>query len=110
VVDTTETGYGLAKVGEERKTEISPVHHVRPGLPPTILFHGTADTTVPFENAERFTQLMIAAGNVCELVPFPKRNHGFFNGSAFRPGSNDVHFFATMEAALKFMEARGLTP
>ncbi|NIQ76054.1 MAG: prolyl oligopeptidase family serine peptidase, partial [Nitrospinaceae bacterium] len=57
-----------------------PCHHVRPGLPPTLVFHGTADKTVPFENAERFTRLMNESGNICELVPFEGRNHGFFNG------------------------------
>lgn len=63
VVDTTEKGYGVGSVGHHRKTEISPCHHVRNGLPPTLLSHGTADGTVPFENAERFARLMQEAGN-----------------------------------------------
>ena len=28
--------------------QLSPAHHVRPGAPPTLIFHGRADTTVPF--------------------------------------------------------------
>lgn len=28
VIDTTEEGYGIDKVGENRKTDISPCHHV----------------------------------------------------------------------------------
>ena len=59
--------------------EISPVHHVRPDLPPTIIFHGTQDTTVPFEQAERFTTAMRDAGNVCALCAYEGRGHGFFN-------------------------------
>jgi predicted esterase len=49
-------------------------------------FHGTNDTTVPFENAERFTRLMNEAGNDCELVTIDGVGHGFFNGDFFREG------------------------
>ena len=69
VLDTTEQGYGAKNFKPDQQTALSPSHHVRKGLPPTIIFHGTADTTVPFENAERFTRLMTAAGNPCTLVP-----------------------------------------
>ena len=33
---------------------ISPAHHVKKGTPPTIIFHGKADTTVPYATAEAF--------------------------------------------------------
>ena len=59
--------------------EISPFHHVRPNLPPTIIFHGTHDNTVPFEQAERFTKAMREAGNICDLCAYEGRSHGFFN-------------------------------
>lgn len=78
VLDTTEAGYGLSKVGEERKTDISPCHHVSGGKPPCIVFHGMADQTVPYENAERFVRLMKEAGNDCELKGYEGRDHGFF--------------------------------
>ena len=78
VIDTTEKGYGAEKLGA-RQIEASPVHHVRSGLPPTIVFHGTADTTVPFENVERFCALMVKAGNRCTLAPYEGMVHGFFN-------------------------------
>lgn len=80
VIDTTEKGYGAEKLGD-RQLDASPVHHVRPGAPPTIVFHGTADTTVPFENVERFQSLMEEAGNRAELIPYDARAHGFFNRS-----------------------------
>jgi len=86
-IDTTGAGYGDDKVGA-RPEELSPAHHVAKHLPPTILFHGTDDATVPFENAKRFRDLMKAAGNRCELVPFEGKGHGFFNehrdAAAFR--------------------------
>ena len=48
-------------------------------MPPTIIFHCTADTTVPYENVERFQKKMREAGNRCELVTYEDQAHGFFN-------------------------------
>jgi len=59
--------------------KISPCHHVRAGAPPTIVFHGQADTTVPYATAEAFEAAMRKAGNRCELVGFEGQSHGFFN-------------------------------
>ena len=110
VIDTTEAGYGLKAVTEARKTDISPCHHVRAGLPPTLIFHGTADSTVPFENVERFTALMTEAGNDCTLVAFEGKRHTFFNSSFFRPKSNDVDYDATMAHGVKFLTQQGYLP
>ncbi|MBU2939803.1 alpha/beta hydrolase [Lacinutrix sp. C3R15] len=104
VIDTTEKGYGLEKVGESRKTEISPCDHVIPGIPPTLIFHGTADKTVPFENVERFTKQMHAVGNICELVPFEGKGHGYFNGSFFRNKKTDEIFNSTMNLSIAFLK------
>ena len=82
VIDTTERGYGAEKMNG-RVTDISPAHHVVAGIPPTLIFHGTDDTTVPFENVERFMTLMILSGNECELVPFDRHKHAFFNFGKF---------------------------
>ena len=104
VIDTTEKGFGMKKVGEKRKTEISPCHHVKKGIVPTLIFHGTIDNTVPFENVERFTKLMQEAGNHCTLIPYEKQNHGFFNSTHFRPGNNMEIFQSTMEHSFKFLK------
>lgn len=60
---------------------ISPIHHIRSGMPPTVIFHGKADTTVPYATVEEFARRMIAAGNRCELNGFSDAPHGFFNAS-----------------------------
>lgn len=60
-------------------SRISPIHHVRAGLPPTIIFHGKADPTVPYATVQEFSRRMSAAGNHCELKGFEKAAHGFFN-------------------------------
>lgn len=78
VCDTTLLGYGGKRLAD-RMTELSPVHHIKPHMPPTIIFHGDADKTVPHENARRFKRLMDEAGNACELVTYEGAGHGFFN-------------------------------
>lgn len=76
-------GLDKAKFGCE-PTEISPLHHVRKGLPPTIIFHGKADTTVPYATVEKFTEVMKANGNRCELIGFDGQTHGFFNQAKYQ--------------------------
>ena len=104
VLDTTSKGYGSGRFTDQQQTELSPCHHVRPGLPPTLLFHGTADKTVPFENAERFDKLMREAGNQCRLGPFEGQGHGFFNAPTFRPGPQAEEFSdRTMQESVRFL-------
>ena len=79
--------------------EISPLHHVKAGLPPTIIFHGKADTTVPYSSAELFAARMKAAGNRCELIGAEGQKHGYFN---FRQ-NNNRHAFETLTAADEFL-------
>lgn len=76
VIDTSTEGYGNAKIGE-RWREISPLHQVRTGVPPTIIFHGTGDTTTPFKGAKEFHDAMLKAGNRCELVVNEGGVHGY---------------------------------
>jgi acetyl esterase/lipase len=76
VIDTSEEGYGHAKAGPRWK-ELSPAHNVRAGLPPTLLFHGTADTTCPFKGAQIFHDEMIKTGNRCDFIVEPGGQHTF---------------------------------
>lgn len=76
VIDTSKEGYGNARIGDRWK-ELSPAHNVRPGLPPTITFHGTGDTTTPFKGAQMFHDAMLKAGNRSELVVNEGGAHGY---------------------------------
>jgi acetyl esterase len=76
--DTKRLADLSARLGVEPK-QLSPFHHVGPNQPPTIIFHGIADTTVPYQTAEKFTAAMKAEGNDCELVGYESQGHGFFN-------------------------------
>lgn len=78
---TTERYADIASRTGVPPEQISPIHHVRKGLPPTIIFHGKADTTVPYATVEEFSRRMNAAGNRCELSGFAGAPHGFFNMS-----------------------------
>ncbi len=76
VIDTSAAGYGCNRIGP-RWCELSPLHAVRSGLPPTLIFHGTGDTTTPVSGAEKFAAAMRAAGNRCEYHPTPGAQHGY---------------------------------
>jgi len=80
-------GFGT-RVPEERlgtnPKNISPAHHIAKDAPPTIIFHGTQDTTVPFDSAEAFTKIMKDFGNRCELKAYDGQKHGFFNNERFK--------------------------
>lgn len=87
-----------------RAKEISPLQHVTKGVPPCIIFHGTADKTVPFDSVERFSAAMKKAGNICRLVPFEDKGHGFFNYGRDKDNSS---FNKTIEETDKFLTSLG---
>jgi acetyl esterase/lipase len=107
VLDVPEIVHVLPKkvirVLKDRATEISPNHNVSEGVPPTIIFHGTADGNVPFHQATLFCEEMKKYGNHCEVVPYEGRGHGFFN---YDKGTN-TDFISTMENTVKFLTSIG---
>ena len=98
VIDTSKSGYGYPRL-KERFKEISPVEHVRKGIPPTIIFVGKADTVTPPAGDRLFKKRMEAAGNRCELHEYEGKKHGFFNKSRDLKSYNDT--IAKMDAFLK---------
>ncbi|MEZ6092011.1 MAG: prolyl oligopeptidase family serine peptidase [Pirellulaceae bacterium] len=83
--------------------KLSPAHHVRSGQPPTIIFHGKADTTVRYRTAELFTDRMKKAGNRCELIGYEGKPHGFFN---FGRDNNEA-YQSTLAELDRFLESLG---
>jgi acetyl esterase len=69
-----------ANPGNADWKEISPLQLVRPGMPPTIIFQGTADKLAPFKVAQEFQDAMLKADNRCELVVAPGAEHGYLMG------------------------------
>lgn len=82
---------------------VSPWHHVAKNDPPTIIFHGKGDTTVPYASVAAFAKKMQAAGNRCELVGFEGQTHGFFN---YHPGGNKF-YDETLRGAEEFLASLG---
>jgi len=70
---------GLEKRMGTKPENMSPYHNVVGNLPPTIIFHGTGDKTVPFMSVELFTKRMHDFDNKCTLVAYQGEPHGFFN-------------------------------
>ncbi|MHC4521138.1 MAG: alpha/beta hydrolase [Planctomycetota bacterium] len=82
---------------------LSPFHNVRAGQPPTIIFHGKADTTVPYLTASLFAEQMQKKGNRCELVGYDDQPHGFFNYGR----SNNTYFVDTVKKMDAFLVSLG---
>ena len=83
--------------------ELSPWHHVRKGLPPTLVLHGEEDPTVKFWTAKVFVEKMQLSNNAAELAAYPGEAHGFFN---YGRGGNRM-FIATMRRTDEFFVKLG---
>ncbi|BCX46321.1 alpha/beta hydrolase [Haloferula helveola] len=100
VLDTSSKGYGNARVGKDWKS-ISPLHRIRSGMPPTLVFHGDRDNVAPEPILMEFVKRMKDEGNVCELVLEKGGRHGHIN--------NDMGLFDDAAArTLKFFRSHGL--
>lgn len=53
----------------------SPMTRVSPDAPPFLIVHGEKDTSVPFDQAERFASALQEAGNDCTFVRIPEAGH-----------------------------------
>ena len=71
----------VASLLQERENpeNLSPFHHLKPGMPPMCLIHGTADDLVPFESVREYAEKSVAMGNRCDLHPFEGSDHFFGN-------------------------------
>lgn len=57
--------------------QCSPIYYVTPNLPPTLIYHGDADTLVPLEQSEWFRDRARAQGRDVTLVVHPGGKHGW---------------------------------
>lgn len=73
---TTEKGYTPKRFGENT-TALSPVDQLDAKMPPALVFHGDADTTVPQRQSLALRDKLRATGNVCEFVNVPGGSHNF---------------------------------
>jgi len=78
VLDTSPQGYGNRLIGSEWKS-ISPLHRIKAGCPPTLIFHGDKDGVTPLPTLKKYGKAMVENGNICELVIEPGGAHGHLN-------------------------------
>jgi prenylcysteine alpha-carboxyl methylesterase len=72
----------FTKIMSDSLVEFSPTllvqglsEHVLKMMPPMTLFHGTADQSVPVENAVQFCKTMTESGGKCKLHLYHGKNH-----------------------------------
>ena len=100
VVDTTHDRPVFKERFAGRTRDASPIHHLPRGLPPIVILHGKADTTVPYADVERFCVEASKLGNRCELHGYEGAAHGFFNpereeGKWYRQTLEEMERFLT---------------
>ncbi len=54
----------------------SPLTYVRPGAPPVLTIHGTADHLVPYEQAQLLDAALRQAGSISLLETMTNKGHG----------------------------------
>lgn len=93
--------YERDNLGESYK-ELSPLHNIKKGAPPTIFFLGTKDEFIPVETAKYYKLIMEKVGSRCDLFLYEGQEHGFFNFSV-----SEEYFKKTVYEADKFLISLG---
>jgi acetyl esterase/lipase len=105
VVNTMPEGYGFNAFEDSAGAKrLSPYHHINRKMPPTIIFHGDADTTVPLSNVQDLCRIMKENGRRCELLVYEGQKHAFFNYGR----ANHKYYILTVAAADRFLQSLGL--
>jgi acetyl esterase/lipase len=100
-------GAGMAERMGVAPEALSPAHHVTGKAPPCVIFHGKADTTVPYATAEVFAEKMKAAGVTCVLHGYEGEGHGFFNAGRKSKRGETSAYAKTMEQLDAFLVKLG---
>ena len=99
--DTNETL--MKRLGLKDPATLSPYHNIRKGLPPTLVLHGKADTTVPYSTAEAYVKEATKTGLRAELNGYDDMPHGFFNLGRY----DNKMFLATVTRMDEFLGSLG---
>ena len=100
LVDGWKDGQNRCRAFKLDPVAFSPAHHVRSGLPPTLVISGSNDNVITPAQIRAFQKRMEKKGNQCEFIEYPNVGHGVFNygfngvGSEyFLKAMNDVEGF-----------------
>jgi len=75
---------------KEKTISISPLHNIKAGLPPILLFHGINDGNVPFSTAEAFVEKMKTVENNVEFIPIKDAQHELWFNQDYQKISGDI--------------------
>jgi len=59
--------------------DLSPIFQIHSNLPPTLIYHGDADTLVPLDQSQRYQAAARKLGNTVELVVHHHGGHGWLS-------------------------------
>ncbi|WP_222599258.1 alpha/beta hydrolase [Aquibacillus kalidii] len=76
-VDGIEVINRLFPTLSDQAEKLSPLHNIKPKLPPLIWFIGTAD--VIYDSNVEFYKKWVDEGNQCDFFTYDAMPHGFFN-------------------------------
>ncbi|MDP6083657.1 MAG: alpha/beta hydrolase [Verrucomicrobiota bacterium] len=93
----------MKRLGLKEPATLSPYHNIRKGLPPTLVLHGKADTTVPYLTAEAYVKQATKTGLRAELAGYDDMPHGFFNLGRY----DNKMFLATVTRMHEFLGLLG---
>ncbi|HWA10033.1 MAG TPA: alpha/beta hydrolase [Opitutaceae bacterium] len=84
----------------------SPMYFIKPGLPPFLLVHGTADQSVPYQQSVEMQAKLRAAGVTCDLITIEGGAHGMLYWDKVAPGYQEK-VVAWLKTTLKIADAPG---
>jgi dipeptidyl aminopeptidase/acylaminoacyl peptidase len=96
----------------DRYAQLSPVHHVHPGCPPTLLVHGRHDEMAPVAAMRQLHERLERAGVPVTAVYLPHTDHAFdLLASAWSPQARTaIHVLERFLAVLAATDQRPRTP
>lgn len=100
VFDNGPGGYGYDRIRDAYK-DFSPLHNIKKGAPPTMVFLGTNDKLIPVETAKYYQKVMEKINSTCELRLYEGEGHGFFNYKNFE------YYKKTVSEADEFLQSLG---
>lgn len=77
VINNGPNSFGYHRF-KNRYQEISPIHNISKGSPPTIILIGTKDKIIPVKTITEYQAKMHRIGSRCELVLYKNVGHAFF--------------------------------
>ena len=98
----SESEYWLNQYNEEKY--YSPVYHVATEQPPVLILHGLSDSVVDPEDAVRFYEEYLSAGNDAQLILYPYYRHAFILFNYTTPMDDIMQALSDIK---KFLSARG---